>query len=55
MPGQTVSLGRNVSRLLDLSEVYGEFDPAKEYRVVLRMWEDLRNKEYYTCPLPLWG
>ena len=53
-PGETVSLGTNNSRLLDLSRVYGEFDPNKEYRVVLCMWEDIWNKEYYTCPLPLW-
>lgn len=54
-PGGTVSFGMNNSRLMNLSLVYGEFDPAKEYRVVLQMWEDPQNKEYYTCPLPLWG
>ena len=54
-PGGTVSFGTNYSRLMNLSLVYGEFDPAKEYRVVLQMWEDPQNKEYYTCPLPLWG
>ncbi len=53
-PGETVSFGTNYGRLMDLSYVYGEFDPAKQYRVVLQMWEDPHNKEYYTCPLPLW-
>ncbi|MBR5701416.1 MAG: hypothetical protein IKX47_03030, partial [Oscillospiraceae bacterium] len=53
-PGETVSFGTNYSRLLNLSLVYGEFDPAKEYRVVLQIWEDPQNKEYYTCSLPLW-
>ena len=40
--------------MMNLSLVYGEFDPAKEYRVVLQIWEDVQDKEYYTCPLPLW-
>ena len=53
-PGGTVSFGTNYSRLMNLSLVYGEFDPAKEYRVVLQIWEDPQDKEYYTCPLPLW-
>ena len=53
-PGGTVSFGMNNSRLMNLSLVYGEFDPAKEYRVVLQIWEDPQDKEYYTCPLPLW-
>ena len=55
MPGETVSFGKNYAQLLNLSLVYGEFDSNKEYRVVLQMWEDPQNKEYYTCPLPLWG
>ena len=53
-PGGTVSLGVSGTRLLLLSNVYGEFYPEKQYRVVLQMWEDPLNKEYYTCPLPLW-
>ena len=53
-PGETVTLLASGFQLLLLSNVYGEFCPEKEYRVVLQMWEDPLNKEYYTCPLPLW-
>ncbi len=57
--GQTAPLAPGDTALelmLDLGAVREEFDPEKEYRVVLPVYTapgTSRDLEYYTCPLPV--